>query len=161
MKICECMWRSSSEVAFRGRRLRRRAGHMHEFPGVAVEVFIAMRVHEAVILGLAWHLGATGARVRHELIHLLAAAAGHARQHFSRFAGVRDALVSKGSEETLHEQHHVQVVTENHAGPFLVGERGIERVAKLGEEIHGALEVSDREIDENLRVHDEFLGRSS
>src|SRR6186713_210238 len=113
---------------------RRRAGHVDEFPCVAVEILIAMRVHEAVVLRFARHLRATGARVRYELIHLLAAAAGHAGQHFSGFAGVRDALVSEGSEETLHEQHHEQVVTENHAGPFLVGERGIERVAKLREE---------------------------
>src|SRR5262245_65162776 len=69
------------------------------------------------------------------------------------FRRVGDALARERAEELLHEQHHVQVLAEDHAGRVLVGELRVERVAELREEIHGALQVPDGQVDEDLQVH--------
>src|SRR5882672_3626624 len=95
--------------------LRRQAGHVDEFPGVSIEILVAVDVHEPMVLGRARHRATSGARFGDELVHLFAAAAGDAGQHFRRLRRIDDRLVGEAAEELLDQQHHEQVVAENHA----------------------------------------------
>ena len=76
-------------------------------------------------------------------------------------AGVAELAVREGLEEGRHQEHEISVLVDDHAGGLLVGELRVEREAEAGEEVHRALEIVDRQVDEELTLgggHGGFLG---
>ncbi len=70
-------------------------------------------------------------------------------------ARVREGPRREGGEPLVRHQHAVAVPADLHPEGLLVAEIVVERKAERREEAAGALEVRDREIDED--VHGRFL----
>ncbi|MNV47265.1 hypothetical protein D3C71_1391260 [compost metagenome] len=126
---------------------------MDQFPNVAVQVFEAVRVHEAVVLRLARYGAAGSACAGDQVVDFGAAFARQADQHFGCLFGVHQRFAGKALEEIARQEHGVDVIADDHAGALLVGEIRVEGEAQLLEEVLRFLHVADGDVDEYLLVH--------
>jgi hypothetical protein len=121
---------------------------------VAVEVFKALVVHEAVVFRRMGDAGAAGGGFGDQAIDFLAAVAHQADDDFVALGGVDHWLVDQGLEKALGHQHDVHAADDVHESRLLVAVLRIGAEAERGKEGLGLVQVLDRQVEDDLLFHD-------
>ena len=117
---------------------------------MSVEILKATAVHPAVILRLFVGRSSKIECLIREIVYSCSAVKRKGCQHFGSFGRVGDLFFDERLEETLHKEHGEDVLTDDHARCIFVRELRIEREPQSGKKVDGAIEVFDRQINEDL-----------
>ncbi|MNS71789.1 hypothetical protein D3C72_1051720 [compost metagenome] len=121
---------------------------------MAVEVLEAMPVHKSQVHRRLVGIAAGGHRGIHHFIDARTAFHRQANQHFGEFARIADVIRRETAEFGFGQQHHENVLANDHAGGGVIGKLRIEGKAKTGEERDRLLQVAYWQIDKDLLVHE-------
>ncbi len=105
----------------------RAAGHPdHQIPGVTVEVFEGVAVHETVVLWVPRSGSTSRDHLDVWIIKFLATTAGGGHDDFGALCCVAKGLFGKSLEEFFDPEHDVDVRLDNHTGCSFARERRFE-----------------------------------
>jgi hypothetical protein len=127
--------------------------HIQQFPNVAVQVLIPVRVHKTMVLWFIVGRAASGDSLTHQLVNLCAALAVQSDQHLGAFGRVTDLFGRECFELIVRQQHRKDVFTDDHARSGLVSKLLVERVTEFGKKLDGLFQIFDRQVYENFGSH--------
>ncbi len=124
---------------------------------MTVRVDKAVCVHEPEILRLIVSRTTSRKGFGNQFIYLFAAPTAKIYQDFNGLTGIADGFGRELTELGVGTQHDKNCITDNDARSGVVAELLVVDESKRLEEANRPLEVSDREVEENLVDHANLL----
>ena len=121
--------------------------HITHFPQVSVKVFKTATEHPTKILGIAGFFCASLECLINQLVNLLAAVDHEGIDNFNICACINEVLGGKGCKELLHQEHEVNILSDDQAGGVLISKLGIKTIPKAGKESHAFFEILHGQVD--------------
>lgn len=126
----------------------------NQIPQVAVDVFEALGVHAAVVLGRVRRPASRCDRLGDEAVELFLALAGQAENDLVALLRLEQRFVDEGLEEGLGHQHRMDAVFhDDEHGRILAAVLGVEAESERGKESLGLFQVLDCQVNDDLPVH--------
>lgn len=111
--------------------------HINDFPDVAAQVLEPVLIHLAIVPGLS--VGAPPRRnsFPNQFIHILAAAARQCEYRLGRVMGIADRPGRKLLELGQSQQHHIDVIADDHTSRGVIRILRVDGVSECSVERHG------------------------
>jgi hypothetical protein len=132
----------------------RRRSNPNHLPMVSVEVVETRSIHEPQVNRIHGTLTACIECSRCQFVHFCAASTRACDHTFRMRLPVAYLSSRERLKEWLAEKHYMCMVVHDHAGRPVIGQSPIELEPKLPEELHRALHIADRQVNEETsRLH--------